>query len=148
MKRSGLRADYFDMDSLKWSLSHKPLKPVGLVALNEATTMQILLDLAGERLSHLRGSYSDNSIILLGPEEILPWVPNALYLGKIGTTPNVLMPTHLSPNLPADWLGRAIKREFGSGQYAIDPVHRNIFNVSSAMNLSLKKLTELFNGAA
>ena len=131
------------MDSLKWLPTRSPLKPVGMIVANEKSSIQRLLELDSERMSSLRGSYSKGAIVLLGSEEHLPWIPSALYLGQDESAPQLLVPTHLSPSLPVDWVNRAIQRKFGSGQYAIDPVHHNVYNVFGALNVSIKKLKEL-----
>ncbi len=131
------------MNSLKWLPAHSPLKPVGMIIANEKSSIQRLLELDSERLSSLRGSYFKSGIILLGNEEHLPWIPSAIYLGQDESASQLLVPTHLSPSLPIDWVHRAIQRKFGSGQYAIDPANHNVYNVVGALNVSIKKLQEL-----
>lgn len=136
------------MDSLKWLPAYSPLTPVGMIIGNNIASIQRLLELDNVRMSQLRGSYSKSRIVLLGDEQALPWVPNAMYLGQDESAPQLLIPTHLSPNLPIDWVYRAILHKFGSGQYAIDPAHHNVYNIAGALQVSTTKLNALLGEVA
>jgi len=136
------------MDSLKWIPASSPLRAAGLIIENNAQGIQQLLDLGSERIARLRGSYTRDAILLLADEANLPWIPNATYLGQAESAPNILIPTHLSPNLPVDWLARAIELRFGEGRYAINPMQHQVYNVSKALSVSANKLRELLNEAA
>lgn len=136
------------MDSLKWVPANAPLKAVGLIAPKDDKVIQTLLALDLERITSLRGSFSDAAIVLLGDESHLPWIPNAVYVGQLASAPNILIPTHLQPSYPLDWLGRAVERQFGKGQYALDPIHKRVFNTSEALSVSIIKLKELLNETA
>lgn len=131
------------MDSLKWVPAGSPLQAVGLIVPNDAKGLQHLLDLDSERVARLRGSYSSNTVLLLAEEDDLPWIPNATYLGQMESASNILIPTHMRPNFPIDWLARAIRLRFGEGRYAIDPVRHQVFNVTKALNISVSKLRSL-----
>jgi hypothetical protein len=45
---------------------------------------------------------------LIGAAEDLPWVDGALYLGRDGAAPSLLLPTTLEPDVPAPLLERAV----------------------------------------
>lgn len=133
------------MDSLKWIPASSPLKAVGLIIAKDAKVIQRLLGIDNKRILRLRGSYSSDSILLLSEEASLPWIPNATYLGQDISAPNILIPTNLTPNIPVDWLARAIELRFGEGRYAVDPMRHEVYNVSKALNVSVGKLGELLN---
>ncbi len=135
------------MDSIIWQPLEKPLTPVGMIVLAEQRTILIntLINLEPERLLHLRGSFNQNTIIILGDELYLPWIPGVNYLGVEEGAPHLLTPTHLTPNIPIDWLDRAIRNKFGKGQFAINYQQDCVYNVSKALNVSRIKLEELKN---
>jgi MoxR-vWA-beta-propeller ternary system domain bpX5 len=105
-----------------WEICEPPLRPVGVLARGRAA--QTLARMIADRLcvgkgglAHdLRVSISSGLvsvepelwIVILGPEEQLPWVDSATYLGADGP---LLRPTTLRSNPPGFVLKRAIDRE-------------------------------------
>lgn len=138
------------MDSIVWLPLDKPLTPVGMIVLaaQRALLINTLINIDSERLLHLRGSFNQNVIIILGDERHLPWIPGVNYLGIEEGATNLLTPTHLTPNIPIDWLDRAIQNKFGRGRFAINHQQDCIYNVSKALNISVDKLQELNNEAS
>ena len=132
------------METLKWLPSSEPLSPVGVIVPINRRTIKALRALEESRLSSLRGSYCNDVMILLGSKSALPWFSNsAIYLGRMKSAPNLLIPTTLSPNLPIDWISREIKRQFGDGDFVINPLKYEVYNISDALSLSQNKLREL-----
>ena len=136
------------MDSLKWFPAREPLSSIGLIVANDLSTIERLLLLDEDRLELLRGSFCKKSIILLGAEESLPWFPGAIYLWQVALASNILIPTNLRPNLPIDWVGRAITHQFGDGIHVIHPFVHEVYDVSNALKISKSKLRELLNEAS
>ena len=122
-----------------------PLKPVGMLAANEVRSAAIcaLSNMAPARLSSLRGSFDDQVIVVLGEEAMLPWVPGGIYLGQESHAPGLFIPTLLKPNLPVDWLERAVQSKYGQGHYAIDPWRHAVYNLSHALTISPERLREI-----
>ncbi len=133
------------MDKLTWRPRKAPLAPVGILALPEhrAAMKRSLLQLSPERLSRLRGSVSDNVLIILGNEEDLPWLPNGVYLGQDSTAPHLYFPTQLLPSVPVSWLDRAFLKKFGQGQFVINPWQHEVYNLSQALKIASERLQEI-----
>lgn len=133
------------MDKITWFSVNKPLTPVGMIVQTHQRESMInrLLNLDEEWISHLRGSFNDTIIIVLGNEQYLPWIPGALYLGKAEDSVNLLSPTHLTPNIPIDCLDRAIQSTFGQGHFAINPMENCIYNISDALKINIDRVKEL-----
>jgi hypothetical protein len=61
-----------------------------------------------DELRALNGVVGAELVVLLGPEEALPWVDGAGYLGLDPLAPALLLPTTLEPSVPADLFERAL----------------------------------------
>jgi len=134
------------MESLEWLPADEPLSAVGLIVAKNRTTVEHLLGLDDSRLAGLRGSYCDDVMILLGSESFLPWFSeSAIYLGRMKSAPKLLIPTTLTPNLPIDWVQRSIKRQFGDGDFVINPHKQEVYNISDALTVSQTKLRKLID---
>jgi hypothetical protein len=92
-----------------WRPRFTPLVPVGAVAQESAATkLAHRLLQAPEDLPRLKGVSAPGLLVILGEEELLPWVNEVVYLGRDSEAPSLLIPTNLEPSVPLSLLERAI----------------------------------------
>jgi hypothetical protein len=48
---------------------------------------------------------------------------------------HLLLPTNLTPDIPLEWLDRAIIASHGERHYAVDPMRRLLVPISDALSL-------------
>jgi hypothetical protein len=91
---------------VSWQPSEAPLSPVGVAARDVVATRLAhrLLQESAEVLQRLKGVSARGLLVLLGPEELLPWVNGVIYLGRSEQAPSVLLPTNLKPSVPVSLL--------------------------------------------
>ena len=92
-----------------WRARFTPLAPLGVVAHGSAATKLAhrLLEVP-ELLPQFKGVGAPKLLVILGEEELLPWVDTVVYLGRDGQSPSLLLPTNLEPSVPPALLERAI----------------------------------------
>ncbi len=85
--------------SLTWTHREPPLQPEGVFAYGPAVNslVQRLLRFDDSILQSLKGIGSKEFIVIIGPEEKLPWVKGLIYLGRDIKTPGILLPTLRKP---------------------------------------------------
>ncbi len=69
-----------------------------------------LIELDDAALRSLAAVAGDDSIVVLGEAAALPWADGVVYLGRDETAPDLLLPTALSPTVPAAVLEAAIRK--------------------------------------
>ena len=94
---------------LRWQTREPPLAPIAAAATGPAARAlaQRLLAMPDDRLSTLTGVAGPELLLVLGPEESLPWVDGAQYLGRDPDAPGLLLPTALRPAVPLPLVERA-----------------------------------------
>jgi hypothetical protein len=70
--------------------------------------------------------------VVLGPESELPWVDGVVYLGREAAAPGLLVPTHLSPDVPIALLEAAVLRSVQGSPVAVVPDARQLIDVGAA----------------
>lgn len=91
---------------LAWLPRDAPLSPEGLVARGSAEAQ--LLERARREARDLRGLLGDGILVLLGPEDALPWADGVIYVAPHPRAPTLWTPTWLRPSLPAEWVAKAL----------------------------------------
>ncbi|MGD8913316.1 MAG: hypothetical protein PVI97_16365 [Candidatus Thiodiazotropha sp.] len=126
-----------DLSQVPWRMRHEPLVPQGLMAYGaqRRATAERLLAQDDQRLARLRGIAGDHHLLILGNETDLPWIPEATYLGQDPLATHLMLPTNLTPDIPLEWLDRAIITTHGERHYAVDPMHRMLVPITDALSL-------------
>lgn len=104
-----------------WRPRLTPLAPLGVVAQGGAATkLAHRLLQAPELLPRFKCVSAPRFLVILGEEELLPWVDSLVYLGRDRRSPSLLLPTNLEPSVPPALLERAIAaRHAGIGPCAL-----------------------------
>src|SRR5687768_4583917 len=89
-----------------------PRAPEAVVALGSAARAlaQRLLELDDHELSQLSCGAGEQLLIVRCPSSELPWVDGARYLAALPGAPELLVPTHQAPSVPAVLVARALER--------------------------------------
>lgn len=98
---------------IDWRPRAAPLAPRAVVA--EGVAAERLARRILERAeipAELEGVSGPYLLALAGPEERLPWVDGAVYLGADPAAPGLLVPTTHAPSVPLPLLERALRRRF------------------------------------
>jgi hypothetical protein len=74
---------------------------------------QRLLRYDDATLGQLRAVASKDTLIVLGPTKLLPWVDGVSYLGQDPSALLLLLPTAVRPELPIDAFEQAVIRKAG-----------------------------------
>jgi hypothetical protein len=87
-----------------------PLAPLAVAAQGQAARAlaERLLAEDDAALAALAGVSAPDRLIVLGPEEALPWVDGVVYLGRDPAAPSLLFPTALAPAAPPALFERAV----------------------------------------
>src|SRR4026209_423357 len=92
-----------------WRPRLTPLTPLGAAALGSAATkLAHRLLQAPDDLPRFKGVSAPGLLVILGEEELLPWVDKVVYLGRDDQSPSLLLPTNLEPSVPLSMLERSI----------------------------------------
>ena len=92
-----------------WRPRLTPLTPLGAAALGSAATkLAHRLLQAPDDLPRFKGVSAPGLLVILGEEELLPWVDKVVYLGRDDQSPSLLLPTNLEPSVPLSLLERSI----------------------------------------
>jgi hypothetical protein len=134
-----------DLRRIVWRMRHEPLVPQGLMASGPQrhTTAERLLTRDDQHLARLRGVVGDQHLLILGDETDLPWIPEATYLGQDRLAVHLLLPTNLCPEIPLEWLDRALIAAHGEQHYAVDPIRHMLVPVADALRLDRSCLLQV-----
>ncbi|NVD71840.1 hypothetical protein D0T25_13265 [Duganella sp. BJB488] len=94
------------MSVLAWTAREAALAPQGLVSTGAATP-RLLAALARREpaeLARLSAVATRSLLIVLGANELLPWIDGVRYCAPEPAAPQLWLPTHLAPGLPMDLL--------------------------------------------
>lgn len=109
---------------ISWTPRDVPLAPTA-VAARGADARALVATLLARDLSELRGvaepSGGRDVVLVLGPEDALPWVRGAIYLGVDPSAPSLLLPTTEAPPWPAAVFERAVHRKATGRLVAVLP---------------------------
>lgn len=97
-----------------WHPRLVPLAPIGVAAQGVAATRLAhrLLQEPSEALLRFKGVSGPGLLVVLGVEQLLPWVDMVTYLGRDLQSPSLLLPTTLEPSVPFSLLERALTTRF------------------------------------
>ena len=97
-----------------WQPRTAPLAPFAVAARRAASAAMArrLLDRNDDALAQIRGVAGHETLLVLGPAEMLPWVDGAEYLGRDPLAPSLLLPTHSESSLNSALLERALLAAF------------------------------------
>ncbi len=94
---------------LEWALREPPLPPTAVHAAGEfARALARRLLEQGETAGPLTGVATATELLLLGPQEALPWVEGLTYLGRSAAAPSLYLSTLWRPSLPEALVERAL----------------------------------------
>lgn len=95
---------------LRWIPRERPLDPRGAAHRGEGAKALVerLLACTDGALRALRGVAAGGDVVILGDE--VPWVPEALWLGRDPDAPGWLLPTALRTDLPMALVRAALAR--------------------------------------
>ena len=99
----------------------RPLEPprVPEAVLGEGASVAALAGRAADRLrtgAALRAATSDGVLLVVGEAQHLPWAEGVTYLGH---EDGLLLPTALTPDVPVDLLGQAVRQAFAANSPAV-----------------------------
>ena len=97
-----------------WQPRSMPLAPIGVAAQGAAATRLAyrLLHEPDDVLLQFKGVSGPGVLVILGTEEMLPWVNAVVYLGRDEQSPSLLLPTTLEPSVPLSLLERSLTADF------------------------------------
>lgn len=97
-----------------WHSRLAPLSPLAVAAQgNVATSLaHRLLKESDDVLTRFKGVSGDGLLVILGPEELLPWVDRVIYLGRDHLAPSLLLPTNLEPSVPLSLFERSLTERY------------------------------------
>src|SRR5690349_7259231 len=102
------------MRMLGWRTRSSPLQPTAAVARGAASAAMArrLLARSDEQLALLQGVAGQETLIVIGEADRLPWVDGAVYLGRDPDCPALLLPTHTGPEICGALVERALLNRF------------------------------------
>jgi hypothetical protein len=126
-----------------WLPRATPLKPTTVLACGAAVAglLARLRSLSDEDLTSLRGVSGKALLIVLGPEDALPWADGVVYLGRDPSAPSLLLPTNIQPSAPLDLFERALRRQFPTLTPPIIALPELVASVAEARPISRVLLT-------
>ena len=138
------------IDSWRWLSRTDPLQPAAVAARHAASAAMArrLLGRDDEGLAALRGVAGHETLLIIGPAELLPWVDGAVYLGRDPRAPSLLLPTHTEPALCAALIERALLAAFPAHlpPIALLPSERTILSANAARPISRTVLLDWLAG--
>jgi hypothetical protein len=107
----------------QWKERQVPLKPEAAAGKGETATalLRRLLECDDEQLGRLQGALGGGVVVVVGSEEVLPWVKGTTYLGRDERAPNLYLPTALEPDIAPDLLDQALKLRYERSPLAVLP---------------------------
>ena len=95
-----------DPSRLRWSERDRPLPVAGVLLAGRQVSAfaQRLLE-PGVDLREVRLATAGEYLVAVGDEESVPWVDEAIWLGRDGS---ILCPALLQPDLPVDLIARSL----------------------------------------
>jgi hypothetical protein len=127
---------------VQWIPRTHALTPIA-VAASGATAQKLLQrvqEFNDERLRVLRGVAFENTVVLTGCEEDLPWIEGVLYLGRDPAAPHLLIPTNLSPDVPLSLLDEAIFKRSLREPLALLPGEKLVIPLDGERELSRESI--------
>jgi hypothetical protein len=120
--------------AVTWHPRETPLPAVAAVAVgsHSQALARRLLEYTEERLAALRGAATADAIVVLGPEDHLPWADGVVYLGREPAAPGLLVPTHSTPDVPIALLEAAVLRRIDGPPVAVVPEAGRLIAVGAA----------------
>jgi len=82
-----------------------------------------------------------NDIVLIKSSQELPWVKEALYLGRDPLAPHLYVPTNLQPDLSMALFDKAIYRKSGVAPVAVLPYYSALIPLTGLLALNRGVIT-------
>lgn len=121
-----------------WRAEGAPPAPQGAIGIGAASRR--LLDAVERLRPHARETLAltanDDSLIVAGAAESLPWCEGVVYLAPRAEATTLWLPTHERPDLPLDLLARAIARRHGPAPLAMLRAPRRLLPLQRALPAS------------
>lgn len=126
------------MIAIAWSDRSVPLAPAGAWADGDVAVRLAdrLLRMPVTARTRLEGVSTEDTLVVFGAAEDLPWVDGITYLGRDPAAPSLLVPTRQSPNVSMALLGAAI----GGGPCAVLLDPPRIVSLSNALPVGRETL--------
>jgi len=127
---------------ISWTPRRAPLPAMGAAARGD-TALKIvrrLLSRDDAQLGLLFGVGGSNLILIVGPQDELPWLDGVQYLGRAPGAPELLLPTTLQPTVPESLLSRAIAHAHIKPPVAFMLDERSLVSLAPAQRLSRRTL--------
>ena len=98
------------MPLLDWHARTSSLTPAGIVAsgMTARALLTLLLQRSAEQLQPLSLVATRDLLVILGPNDALPWVDGVRYCAPDAGAPELWLPTHIVPHLPLDLVQSAL----------------------------------------
>ncbi|MBK8251409.1 MAG: hypothetical protein IPK82_01915 [Polyangiaceae bacterium] len=132
---------------MKWRVSfiERPiaLEPAAAAISGEAAKKlaRALLEKTDAQLLKLSGLTAGDTLLITGPTSDLPWVESVLYLGRDPSAPRLLLPTALTPDVPADVFEAAIAKTNLPFPVAVLPSPKRLISMHLARPIERALLT-------
>ncbi len=133
--------------AVEWTPRSIPLHPAGVAARGEASLRlaRRLLQLDDETLALFQGLAGAKTLIVMAPEELLPWVDGVQYLGVDAAVPSLLSPSNYQPSVPLALLATSLAtRSKTEGRLAVlpYPLPGLVVAMHSAKSIHRQSLTQ------
>lgn len=128
---------------VRWTPRSAPLPARAVVASGAAAKAlgRRLAELGDESLRVLAAVAGDGLLVVLGDESALPWIDGVTYLGRDESAPDLLLPTALTPTVPAAVLEAAIRSLVPrSAPVAVLPSPPRLINCGAARAIDRDRL--------
>jgi hypothetical protein len=134
---------------VEWRPRDTPLTPIAVAARGDAARAlaRRALERTDEALAELSGVASQDALILIGKQDLLPWVDGVVYLGRDEAAPSLLLPTTSQPGITVQLFEGALMIRFKNQSplaVLLDPP--TLIPVSAARPVSRESLVGWLGG--
>lgn len=127
---------------LNWIPRDEPLIPIAVVSHGDTARRLIerVLKDDVEKMQRLNGVVVNDTIILTGKPEDLPWIIGVEYLGVDPDAPHLLLPTNSTLEMPVALLSEILYRKFLRAPIAVVPSTKSLIPTDIARPLDRDRL--------
>ncbi len=126
------------MTALDWQPRGTVPAPAGMVvpARQAGAVIALLGQRSDQRLRQLAAVATRDLLVILGPEEELPWLDGVRYCAADPLAPDLWLPTHTAPALPLDLLQAALLRRADSRPLLLWHAPEHLLPLAAPLTLS------------